>query len=529
MYISLQEFSIIPHTVFLTPPVFEIGNEDLVLDEQIKPKQLEVGMPKCNSVGNFDLTLDQTTNQSTQSKKYDQDLGSIIDGQERHIRQLLEQKRLELSAPIIPGTLILIELGMKTKKAKSNDNWTPVGNLIAHFAEHQSTINSIKMSNDHSFFVSCSDDQKVKIWDTQRLKTNVTNRAKVTFDAKSAVKDVCFIQGRDSIVSCSADGKIHINRYLILIRVEYIKNQKGMTKYSPVKSVKTIQLVDDYATKVEHFDRDYSSLIVYATKNGQLSAVDLRCMKEAWTFNIPPHHGIITSMCVDANNNWISTGTHRGVVSLFDVRFQLNTNAWQHISRKPITHMETFCKGKIAMSVENFVKETSIWDLKSGKCEQVWCSKNTESGNELEEFYEDGLKPIMPLTSSQMLLEKPRKDFTKRTEKTFFAVCDRMKFMISGADRRLRFNDLLQPEKSFVFAGDSSPVFQTFKNHDVVFNVEQRSESFGQNFGRVSRKDEALLDVSGDHEDIITSVVIAKSPFCMVISGARDGVINVYQ
>lgn len=314
-----------------------------------------------------------------------------------------------------------------------------------------------------------------------------------------------------------------------LIRIEYIKNQKGMAKYSPVKSVKTIQLLDDYATKIEHFDRDYSSLVVYATKNGQLSAVDLRCMKEAWSFNVPPHHGIITSMCVDSNNNWISTGTHRGVVSFFDVRFQLNTHAWQHISRKPITQMETFSKCKIAMSLENIAKEISIWDLMTGNCEQVWCSKSTESGNELEEFYKNGLKPLAPLSPSQMLLERPLKDFTRRTEKTFFAVCDKMNFMISGADRRLRFNDLLRPEKSFVFAGDSSPVFQTYKNHDVVFNVEQRSDSFGQNFSRVSRKDEGFLDVSGDHEDNITSVALAKSPFCMVISGARDGVINVYQ
>jgi phosphoinositide-3-kinase regulatory subunit 4 len=71
------------------------------------------------------------------------------------------------------------------------------------------------MAPDHKFFVSGSDDGTVKIWDTNRLHVNATNRARLSYTGHngSAVKALGFIEGRHSIVSASVDGSIHISRY----------------------------------------------------------------------------------------------------------------------------------------------------------------------------------------------------------------------------------------------------------------------------------------------------------------------------
>jgi phosphoinositide-3-kinase regulatory subunit 4 len=61
------------------------------------------------------------------------------------------------------------------------ENWRPSGILIAHFHEHSSRINCIRVSADQSYFATASDDGTIKIWDTKRLYTNVINLSRLTY------------------------------------------------------------------------------------------------------------------------------------------------------------------------------------------------------------------------------------------------------------------------------------------------------------------------------------------------------------
>lgn len=137
------------------------------------------------SLGNYDLTASVRT--SPEKGKYqpqDDNLFSI-DGQEKHIRKLLEKKRQEMFPTPVS------ELGSRVQAVKMNTrphrdgHWIPKGTLVAHFAEHSGLISDIKMSPDHAFFATGSHDGTVKIWDTRRLHTNVANRARLTFSGNS--------------------------------------------------------------------------------------------------------------------------------------------------------------------------------------------------------------------------------------------------------------------------------------------------------------------------------------------------------
>jgi phosphoinositide-3-kinase regulatory subunit 4 len=292
--------------------------------------------------------------------------------------------------------------------ASPGSSWTPKGVLVAHFPEHKGPINDIKMAPDHMFFASSSDDGCVKIWDTFRLYTNAVNRSRITYSGHgSPVKSIAFIEGRHSIASSSIKGQIHISR------IEYIKQQKGI-KYESYSPITAISLKDDYASIINHHETENASLLVYATRKGQINAIDLRSMKAAWTFEPPPHYGLLTSMVSDRNNTWIMVGTHRGVLALWDTRFSLMVKSWQHPSKSPINKLDLYpvpLQGKpnsissksVSMAVENFAQEISVWDIESLKCQQLWCVMGLENNNDhssrINNFYDENFQVRFSLDS----------------------------------------------------------------------------------------------------------------------------------
>jgi phosphoinositide-3-kinase, regulatory subunit 4 len=405
----------------------------------------------------------------------------ILEGEEKHIRELLEKKRYELAQPLIP------ELGPKIKsipnshhtQTQQGRDWSPKGTLVAQFPEHRGSINSIQLAPDHKFFASCSDDGTVKIWDTDRLLTNVTNRARLTYHGHgtSAVKAISFIEGRHSIVSSSVNGKIHITR------VEYLSRPPQSTKYTNCKTVNQLELTDDYATHMLHQETDFSSLLVYATKKGIISAVDIRSMKEVWSFHPPPHYGEITSLVMDKAHSWLYTGTHRGILSLWDIRFGVNTHSWQHPSKSSISQLLLYPlvpQGKptgssssktICMAVDNDVQEISVWDIETQECHQVWCvlgEEGVDSESKLNTLYGNGIKPLPAPTSMELLEAKMTKlsayHVSQRIHRRVLAMDpSHICFVSGGSDKMIRYHDVSFPEKSFIFSGlgsNPAPVYK---------------------------------------------------------------------
>ena len=179
---------------------------------------------------------------------------------------------------------------------------------------------------------------------------------------------------------------------LILYRVEYIKSPGRATRYDSYSPITALTLNDDYATMVAHHDTENSSLLIYGTKKGYLTAIDLRSMKAAWSFEPPPHYGQLTSMITDRAQTWIMAGTHRGVLALWDTRFSIMVKSWQHPSKRAISKLDLYPiapQGKpfintsklVCMSVENEAKEISVWDIESAECHQVWSAFGSDESD----------------------------------------------------------------------------------------------------------------------------------------------------
>ncbi|KAK6098874.1 Serine/threonine-protein kinase [Batrachochytrium dendrobatidis] len=483
---------------------------------------------KTSSIGNYDLTADPTTIPGGADRlskrisgrgKITESLTSATaaDGQEKYIRKVLEKKTRELFPPSLPELGTRVTLASRTATVDPRlkrtytgaatqsefKGWKPKGILVAHFPEHTLQVNGIAVAPDHNFFATCSDDGTVKLWDTNRLHTNVANRARVTYAGTGGrVKAISFCENRHSIVSAATNGQIHINR------VEYVKPQGSALKYTGMPLARSIKLDHEYATMVDHSESDTESLLIYGTTRGRLCALDLRTMKEAWSFQIPPHYGVLTSMTVDPRRMWIMAGTHRGVLTLWDTRFQLCINSWAHPSRSRINKLSQYAfrsqsraginsNGKlVAMAVGTSTEEVSVWNISTGECAEVFCilndiggsgsRSNIDMGNDLNRAYGEGLSALSPPTkhnfvddSASLSLYNVSKHHGVRS----FCVHPEVPFMATvGMGRKLRFWNLSKMTDSFVVCGRDEtaplPKYSSQLYGDTVFNVEMQSQHF---------------------------------------------------
>ncbi|KAI8926108.1 hypothetical protein BC831DRAFT_246086 [Entophlyctis helioformis] len=455
---------------------------------------------KTSSIGNYDLTADPamvlgSNDRHSRRSSWRGRVATTVesataaDGQEKYIRRVLEKKTKELFPPPLPelgpkvtleGRTAAVDARLRRVRAGVNaaselKGWRPKGILVAHFAEHVNQVNAIRVAPDHGFFATCSDDGTVKIWDTNRLHTNVANRARLTYSGMGGrVKAITFCESKHSIVSSSDNGQIHINR------VEYIKPAQGSIKYTGFAPVQSLALRNEHATLLDHCETDMQSLLIFGTTRGRFSALDLRSMKEAWSFQIPPHHGSLTAMTFNRKNMWALTGTHRGVLSLWDIRFQLCAKTWMHPSRARINKLAPYlCKSQtragmnaggklVAMSVANASSEISVWNVSTGQCAEVfgvaseaggtstWSS--VDADHELQRVFVDGLQSMAPPSMHELTDDTASLSLYgthKHQGVRSFSIQPDGPFMVAvGNDRKLRYWDLGRIDDSYVVSGN---------------------------------------------------------------------------
>ena len=97
--------------------------------------------------------------------------------------------------------------------------WRPQGVLLSTFDEHTQAINDMKLSPDHLFFVTASDDGTCRVWDCERLEKNPVNRSRLAINTQGGkIKCIAFCEKSRTIISGSDNGTINLTRYFSLLR-----------------------------------------------------------------------------------------------------------------------------------------------------------------------------------------------------------------------------------------------------------------------------------------------------------------------
>jgi len=458
-----------------------------------------------------------------------------------------------------------------TKKADSQaieSPWRPDGVLVATFGEHTGPINRVVASPDHVFFVTCSDDSTVKVWDTSRLERNLAHRSRQTLShvEGAKVKCLCFIENTHTFVSAADDGSIKV--------VKVVCSVIGDTsKYGKLRVMREFKLPEGQsAVWLEHSRVDMNSVLLIATNTSNIIALDLRHMKQLYTLENPIQHGTPTCFCVDYKRGWLLVGTSHGILDLWDLRFRLRLKAWGLAGATPIhrllKHPFRTRGKKVCVAGGTGQTDITVWDLEKGECCEVFRASVPKGSGK------DSLKPYEAWKVDEEKREGMLDRFATAIDSSgngsnsldigvrALAVGidfpdDKWDgkygfFLTGGVDKKLRFWDQVHADASMVISGldteEDQPKFTTIHpTPGLTMHMERTSQQApsapnaaagtkaasskkaGLKQPRntlITLQQQALLR---NHLDIITDVCVLSYPVGMTVSVDRMGCIYVYQ
>ncbi|OMO58344.1 phosphoinositide 3-kinase regulatory subunit 4 [Corchorus olitorius] len=356
-----------------------------------------------------------------------------------------------------------------------DSGWRPRGVLVAHLQEHRSAVNDIAISNDHSFFVSASDDSTVKVWDSRKLEKDISFRSRLTYHLEGS-RALCTAMLRNSaqVVVGACDGTIH------LFSVDHISRGLG-------------NVVEKYS------------------------------------------------------------GSSRGVLTLWDLRFLIPVNSWQYSLVCPVEKMCLFVPPS-SVSVSTTARpliyvaagcdEVSLWNAENGSCHQVFRAANYDSDAEMSDLPWALARPSTKTSSKSDLRRnvnpKYRVDELNEPPPRLPGIRSLLPLpggdlLTGGTDLRIRRWDHCSPDRSYCICG---PNLKGVGNDDFY---ETRS-SFGAQVVQETKRRPlttkltakavlaaAATDSAGCHHDSILSLASVKLNQRLLLSSSRDGAIKVWK
>lgn len=445
--------------------------------------------------------------------------------------------------------------------------WRPEGTLVATFAEHFGPIHHIAVAPDHLFFLTGGSDGCVKVWDTGRLERNIAHRSRQTHKHANNAKvtALCFVEHTHSFVSCGSDGSINV------VKVDCIQSG-GMGRYGKLRLLREYQLPqNEFAIWTEHFKLETNSVLLVATNRSRVLAIDLRAMTILYTLENPVHHGTPTCFCIDKKRNWLLLGTSHGVLDLWDLRFKVRLKAWGVPGATSIHRIRIHpSRGRgrwVCIAGGSGQGEITVWDVEKTQCREVYrAGASREASKNYEPWPVDEDRPEGMLGRFAGALE-PTASVSKYGIGAMITGADshddnrdvKYGFVITGgSDRKIRFWDLARVDNSMVVSGleadELKPSYTTSHPTPILTLNNERvprqtptapnagtrdkskdgGKSEGSNKGTGKAPRSTVISLQGQkllkaHLDSILDVALLESPYGMMVSVDRGGVIFVFQ
>ncbi|CAI0426194.1 unnamed protein product [Linum tenue] len=259
-----------------------------------------------------------------------------------------------------------------------DSGWKPRGVLVAHLQEHHSAVNDLAISNDHSLFVSASDDSTVKVWDTRKLEKDISFRSRLSYHLEgSRALSAVMLRNSAKVVVGACDGMLHV------FSVDHISRGLGnvVEKYSGIADIKKKDTQEGAILSLLNYtDNSDGQMVMYSTRNYGIHLWDVRGNSNAWSLKAGPEEGYVSSLVTGPCGNWFVSGSSRGVLTLWDLRFLVPVNSWHYSLACPVEKMSLFIPSpNVSVSstarpliyVAAGCNEVSLWNAENGSCHQV--------------------------------------------------------------------------------------------------------------------------------------------------------------
>ncbi|KAG0468630.1 hypothetical protein HPP92_017958 [Vanilla planifolia] len=431
--------------------------------------------------------------------------------------------------------------------------WKPKGVLVAHMQEHSASVNDIAVSNDHSFFVTASDDSTIKVWDTRKLEKDISFHSRLTYPlGHSQALCVTMLRGTTQVAAGASDGSLH------LFSVDYVSRGLGnvVERYSGIADIRKKE--DDGEGAIlsllncSSLDSNICHSVLYSTQFCGIHLRDTRTDSVAWTFRASTEEGHISSLVMGQCGNWFVSGSSRGVLTLWDLRFLLPVNSWHYSTVCPVEKMCLFLPSSHSVPamarplfyVSAGSNEVSLWNAETGSCHQVFrvasmecnvemssvpralvrlsskpSSKQDKKWNSNSKYRIDELNEAPSrLPGTRSLLPLPGGDL-----------------LTGGTDLKIRYWDHARPERSYTICGPSAVGVGNDDRYEIKssFGVQVVQETNRRSAStKPGQKDLLALaatDSAGCHRDSVLSLASVKLNQRLLISSGRDGAIKVWK
>ena len=130
---------------------------------------------------------------------------------------------------------------------------------------------------------------------------------------------------------------IYISIKVHVFKAEYGSNVKS-TAAPTLSQVKTLSSKEPIVA-IEQFHQGCESVLAYGNQIGQISGLDLRTRQSCFNIQHDLSLGVLTAMCVGPSPYALCTGTSRGFVHIWDLRYQMHAQNLRHSDKNPIAFL----------------------------------------------------------------------------------------------------------------------------------------------------------------------------------------------
>lgn len=186
----------------------------------------------------------------------------------------------------------------------------------------------------------------------------------------------CYAPGSAQVVVGSCDGLIH------MFSVDYFSKGIGNVaeKYSGIGDIKKKDINEGAIITMLNYSTDTSQMVMYSTQNCGIHLWDTRTNVNVFTLKSTPEEGYVSSLLAGPCGNWFVSGSSRGVLTLWDLRFLVPVNSWKYSVLCPIERMCLFVHppntsvttaARPLIYVSAGCNEVSLWNAENWSCHQV--------------------------------------------------------------------------------------------------------------------------------------------------------------
>lgn len=445
--------------------------------------------------------------------------------------------------------------------------WSPKENKLigsTGATEHTGPVHRLAVSEDQSYFVSAGFDGTSRVFELRQthdsggdIHSCLTYEGhKIEYKASSIrINDVAILEHSHSVATAASDGSLHVWR----VDMVQQNQQNRMSRVSGHSVVRNISPGEGEVLAVSHFNTPSASIVAFATQQGYIRSLDLRCSREPFSLSVKPELGYLTSMEVGSNKNWIVASTVRGFVGLWDIRFQTMVKLWRHSTHSPIKRLSIASVNDNDESPRPLVfigcskNEASLFDVSTGECHQ--CYRVLDSSlSYVDEVALPSEYLSMPrlekvnipsqfgrhlVSVDKALQQTTRKEAGElRINALLGGINDRgpSYLMTGGSDHMIRYWDLKSPSKSCCVSGlarnQPSPSFERIQTGDdsTLFLCRQlpiHPTSLLESSKLPSRNNQGVVMCDGRHLDSVLDLKVIMNQ-SLLLSASRDHTIKLW-